>query len=189
MSGVNMRFKRIPAGKRPYPIKSFLLAILLVTVFIACTQKLVSKKTVIDGREMLFGKISAEQLYFDYPDWQQGEKAYQPDKNLITKISGLPADFSVKIFLATWCPDSKREVPHFFKILKAAGLFGKVDVQMWAVNRKLKLADGLAAQHNIKRVPTFIFYRNGEEIGRIIESPQSFLLEEDVYQILSGAGE
>jgi uncharacterized protein (DUF1015 family) len=35
----------------------------------------------------------------------------------------------------------------------------------------------------IEKVPTFIVYRNGEEIGRIIETPIKSM-EEDLYEIL-----
>jgi hypothetical protein len=36
---------------------------------------------------------------------------------------------------------------------------------------------------NIRRVPTFIFYKNGREINRIIESPLA-TLEEDIISIV-----
>ena len=39
---------------------------------------------------------------------------------------------------------------------------------------------------NIHHVPTVIFYKNGNEIGRIIEYPVQ-LLEEDMVAILTGA--
>ena len=41
---------------------------------------------------------------------------------------------------------------------------------------------------NITRVATFIFFKEDEEIGRIIESPKSGRLEEDIRAIVSGNG-
>ena len=38
---------------------------------------------------------------------------------------------------------------------------------------------------NIEKVPTFIFYKNGIEIGRIIESPEKSI-EKDFLKILNG---
>jgi len=38
---------------------------------------------------------------------------------------------------------------------------------------------------NIIRVPTMLFYKNGKEVNRIVESPIESL-EEDMAQILSG---
>jgi hypothetical protein len=41
------------------------------------------------------------------------------------------------------------------------------------------------ASLNIVRVPTFIFYKNNSEAGRIIEVPKTSL-EQDMVNILSG---
>ena len=51
------------------------------------------------------------------------------------------------------------------------------------VNRD-KLADGLDISHlNIDFIPTFIFYENGREIGRIVETPAS-TMENDMLLML-----
>ena len=56
---------------------------------------------------------------------------------------------------------------------------------MWAVDRKKNLPNNLAKEYQIEYVPTFIFLKNGHEIGRIVESPEALYLEEDVLNILS----
>lgn len=135
---------------------------------------------------MLYGPLSVQQLYFDYPEWQQIEQDYQPQEKILTKLKTIQVPFQVKIFLATWCPDSRREVPRFFKILHQSGLDKQTDVKMWAVDRKLNTVQNLSRTFGIKRVPTFIFYRAGKEIGRIVETPQALYLEEDVLSIIKG---
>jgi len=160
--------------------------VLLLFVFNCSAQKLTSQKVTIDGREMLYGKISPQQLFFDYPAWDSLRQVYKPDAAILQKLKNLREQYEVKIFLATWCPDSRREVPHFFKILQDAGLTKRMAVTLWAVNRKLKLDNDLPQKYNIVRVPTFIFFKNGKEIGRVVESPQSLLLEDDIWKILSG---
>lgn len=148
--------------------------------------KLKSQKVVRGGRTMLYGKITPEQLYFDYPGWKKGEESYQPQKDFIEKLKKIKGKTTVKIFMATWCPDSKREVPHFFKIVKETHLWPILKIEMWAVDRKKNSPNDIAKPYNIHYVPTFIFERNGKEIGRIVESPKSEYLEKDVYLILSG---
>lgn len=134
---------------------------------------------------MLYGPITLKQLYFDYPEWQQKAAEYQVDPAVLDDLKKISKSFEVKIFLGTWCSDSRREVPHFFKIMESADLMNKARIEMWAVDRKLNLDDGLNQKYDVKRVATFIFLKDGKEIGRIIESPESFLLEEDVLKILS----
>ena len=53
------------------------------------------------------------------------------------------------------------------------------------VDRDRKDSSGEVDSLNIELVPTFIFYRDGDEIGRIIETPQQSI-EEDTYRILTG---
>jgi thiol-disulfide isomerase/thioredoxin len=91
-------------------------------------------------------------------------------------------DVQVLLILGTWCPDSKREVPRFFKILDQAGI-GLDKVTMVAVDRSKKDAEGLTVKHEVLRVPTFVFFRDGQEIGRVTERAVT-TLENDVAMIV-----
>ena len=86
--------------------------------------------------------------------------------------------------MGTWCGDSKREIPRFYKVLKAAK-FNVSNLEMIAVNRGKKTPDNLQKGLNIFRVPTFIFYKNGKEIGRYVEYPR-VSLEKDILAIVTG---
>ncbi len=176
---------------KPHKHHSFLLLMALLVstscAFLSGAKPLTSKKVIRDGREMLYGKITLEQLFFDYPQWKTVYEEYQPQQNILQKLKQLkPAKTRVLIFLGTWCPDSKREVPRFFKILDRAGLRSVLQVEMWAVDRKKQLPNQLAQTYQIEYVPTFVFERNHQELGRIVESPESMYLEQDVLTILSG---
>jgi len=85
--------------------------------------------------------------------------------------------------MGTWCPDSRKEVPRFYKILDSLK-FPESQLKLITVNRMKKgiaqETDGL----NIQRVPTFIFYKDGKEVGRIIEHPSFDRLEDDVQKIV-----
>ena len=82
----------------------------------------------------------------------------------------------------TWCPDTQRELPGFYRVLDHLG-FNEAYMQVIYVNT-LKKAPGIDLESSeIERVPTFIFFREGLEIGRIIESPVESL-EKDLLKIL-----
>lgn len=144
---------------------------------------LTSKKITIDNERILYGSIEKEQLYFDYPEWQEIENNYEPSTSIIKELKTLDAKAEVDVFLGTWCGDSKREVPVFFKIIDAAQLEDNLDISIWAMDRGKKLDDGPLSGKNIEFVPTFVFHKSGEEIGRIIEMPDD-LFEKDMLKIL-----
>ena len=52
-----------------------------------------------------------------------------------------------------------------------------------------KTANGLEKGYNVLRVPTFIFYKDGKEIGRFVEhTVNDATLEHDILQIVSEKG-
>ncbi|MEW6512198.1 MAG: thioredoxin family protein [Bacteroidota bacterium] len=89
----------------------------------------------------------------------------------------------VIIFFGGWCSDSRREVPRFLKVADLAG-FGAEQIRFYALDRTKKSSDGLTDRYAIELVPTFVFLRRGEEIGRITESPRT-MMEADVLGILA----
>ena len=89
----------------------------------------------------------------------------------------------VTIFFGGWCTDSKREVPRFLRLADESG-FPKSSIRLYALDRTKKSGDGLTEKFGIERIPTFIFLKDGKEIGRITESPAT-TLEGDVLTILA----
>jgi len=91
----------------------------------------------------------------------------------------------VIVFLGTWCPDSRREVPRFLKIADLTGMDAE-RIRLYGLDRTKRSSDGLTDRFGIERVPTFIFLRGEEEVGRIVEVPQT-TLEGDLLSILARA--
>lgn len=130
------------------------------------TSKLVEK----DGRRLLYGKLSADQLFFDFPSWKAGFDAYRADSSALEKLKPLAAQpgLTVLVFLGTWCGDSRREVPVFLKVASQAG-FPSTSIALHGVDVAKKMDGGLIEQYQVKRVPTFVVLKDGQEIGRITE--------------------
>ncbi|HOE04762.1 MAG TPA: thioredoxin family protein [Bacteroidales bacterium] len=108
---------------------------------------------------------------------------YHPNPEIIAKLkNSLPP--SGIIFLATWCSDSRREVPRFFKIVDMAK-WCPDNFTLYCLDREKKLEGVDVASYNIEYVPTFIMVSvsTGEEQGRIIETPNESL-EGDLLKIL-----
>lgn len=123
---------------------------------------------------------------FPHDRWYlKGFESYKPDSEVIERLKSLSdSGLTITIVMGTWCPDSRREVPRFMKILDALEFptekikfIGVDDMKIAPVEEYFTL--------NIQRVPTIIFYKNKVEAGRIIENPVTSL-EQDMENILKG---
>lgn len=135
--------------------------------------------------EMLTGKTQRTQLQAGtFGSWFNPEyEDYTVDSGLLEELKPLLKDVEIIIFMGTWCGDSKRETPRFYKILDAAGK--TKDIELITVDRSKTTPQGLEAGKDIIRVPTLIFSKDGKELGRIVEYPIESL-EADMLKILKG---
>ena len=134
----------------------------------------------------LLGPIELHQLKQQpHSEWFTAEyDNYNPFTKTTDQLKPLVQDVEITLFMGTWCADSQLQVPVFFRVLDAVDFEG--DVSIIAVDKDKKAPSGSATLNGITHVPTFIFYKDGKEINRIVESPVHFL-EEDMLAILSGA--
>ncbi len=109
---------------------------------------------------------------------------YTVDTKTVESLNPLLKGIQVKAFMGTWCGDSKRETPRFYKIMDAAD-FDYGNLEMITMTRQKDTPNKYEEGLNITNVPTFIFYKNGKEINRIVEYPIESL-EKDMLAILSG---
>ncbi len=108
---------------------------------------------------------------------------YTVDIETTEKISPYLKQVTIKAFMGTWCSDSKRETPTFYKILDNAE-FDYQNLELITVTRAKDTPEGYEKDLNILRVPTFIFYKEGKEIGRYVEYARESL-EKDILAIVS----
>ena len=111
-------------------------------------------------------------------------KNYELDETIAEKIKPLMKNFEITVFMGTWCEESQKDIPGFFKLYD----YIKAD------NEKILLI-GMSEQKttpqnyenglDIFNVPTYIFKKNGKEINRIVEFPVE-TLEKDIFKFLSG---
>ncbi len=160
--------------------------IFIALIFSACssTQKTVQPTVDEDGNLVgIVHKADFQQSLFQI--WfEEGYNSYMPNSETVNSLKPLFKNIEIKAVMGTWCSDSRREVPHFYKILDESNVKSK-KLTMIAVDRTKNTPTNETGDLNITRVPTFIFYKNGVEINRIVEYP-IHSLEEDMLQILSG---
>ncbi|MBG42985.1 MAG: thiol reductase thioredoxin [Aequorivita sp.] len=135
---------------------------------------------------MLLGKANRKGFQMDaFKDWfNAGYEGYSVDSETLEKLKPLLKDVNITLFMGTWCEDSQRETPHFYKILDEAN-FDESKLTLITVSDEKTTPQGFEDGKNITNVPTLIFYKNDKELGRIVEYPIESL-EKDMLAILSG---
>lgn len=125
-----------------------------------------------------------------YAEMQEYYQSYQTDSTILTKLKSLiDNSFNDKVITATiffgaWCGDSREHLPCFYKIIREAGIIPEDNITLVGCNRSKKSEIEIYDKLKIEFVPTLIFYIDGREAGRIIETPQS-TIENDILNILS----
>jgi thiol-disulfide isomerase/thioredoxin len=171
--------------KIPYNMKQLITLALVALMGVAMAQQ-----TYLDQNKNkhLIGQFKATALQEDtsYNKWyNKNFEAYKIDQSLAPKIKSLANDkIKIQIFLGTWCGDSKREVPRMIKLLEQTGITNYEIIGTYDTDTLYKVSP----QHeekglNIFRVPTFIVYKDGKELNRIIEFPKESF-EKDLITIL-----
>lgn len=141
----------------------------------------------VTGKQMLYGRVDDAGLRWgEFGSWFVPEfDQYQPEYNSLSAFAGMmPPNGEIIIVLGTWCPDSRREVPRMIKVLYSAGVYSN-RIRMTGVDRN-KQAEGCGVEDlGISRVPTLILMVEGEEWGRITETPET-TIENDLMEMVTG---
>ena len=136
--------------------------------------------------EILIGYINESELrnnpIFNETDTKYN--AYSVDENLANIIEEKSKDINIIVVFGSWCDDSKISIPVFQKIIDKSN-FDKSKVKYIAVDRRKKCETVNVSSLDIEYVPTFVFFRNNKEIGRIIEEPINKTMEQDWIEIIS----
>lgn len=167
-------------------MKKTALILLVISTILSCTAQKKDATAIKDASGNLVGIAVKESfLQEPYTSWfSPNYDSYTVNSEVLTELKSLLKDVKIKAFMGTWCGDSKEQTPVFYKILDEAG-FDYDNLTLVTVDRSKKTPDNLQEGLNIERVPTFIFYKNGNEIGRIVEYPRESV-EADMLKIVSG---
>ena len=178
-----MTFFNNPAMK-----KSLFSVVFLLIAGCAFSQAEVFNRKIMDPKaeqEILIGYCTREGLMSsDFSTFFNDEHdKYKPDQKIVKEILPKIKDVTVTLIMGTWCDDSKEQVPRYFKIIDSFEQPGP-SITIICVNKDKKCDFVSLEGLNLDKVPTFIFYRDKTELGRIIESPTG-TMEQDMLAILS----
>jgi thiol-disulfide isomerase/thioredoxin len=140
----------------------------------------------INERTILVGKCTLEGL-ISFPDFKhyydKGYAEYDPDQSTIEVLKSLVQGLQIDVILGTWCGDSLRQVPRFLKVIDQLAI-PEDNITIIAVDQTKGGSEGQVEKLHIEKVPTFVFSIDGEEVGRIVETPIE-TIEKDLHYLLT----
>ncbi|MCT4700057.1 thioredoxin domain-containing protein [Tenacibaculum haliotis] len=170
-------------------MKKSTIILFLLIINVAFGQQINNTTKDSKGTLMLLGKTDKNAFNIDDFSWfQENYNQYLTNDKVVRQLKKSLQNYTIKAFYGSWCGDSKREIPKFYKVIDEVG-FNTNKLSMIAVDKKPEAykasPNGEEKGLNIHRVPTFIFYKNDKEIGRIVESPKQDF-ERDILTIING---
>ena len=132
----------------------------------------------------MLGPLTKEAILKGFPDWEEVAAVYQPKPDCLRKLKAIDQAVRIEVFLGTWCSDSKNHVSAYFKILDMTDNPLIQTVYIGIPRDKGARLKYLPPAKNIEKLPTFLVYKDGKELGRIIETPAKSV-EEDLLAILN----
>ncbi len=164
--------------------KNFILLIFLITTFQIFAQDYKITTDEINGEPLILGYCPAsamnDSVFFN--TWTNEYNNYQPDFETLDSLEGKLENVTIKIVFRSTCSDSREQLPRLFKILNELN-YNINSITLIGVNREKQGLSNEAEGLDIQLVPTIIFYKDGKEIGRIVETPVESL-EKDLLKIL-----
>jgi hypothetical protein len=113
------------------------------------------------------------------------DSTYTPDAATSQRLQSLlqsQPTVSFRLIAATWCSDSRDELPRLFSLFERLGTSADA-VELWGVDRRKRQPEAVCRENALEYVPTLVVLRGGKEVGRVVEHPRTSW-EADIVGIL-----
>jgi len=133
-----------------------------------------------------YGVLDPARLDAEIEGWEAERRGYAPREDLLALLRTARLRYGITVAMGTWCGDSREQIPHLQAILAALG-----DASPFAPpllvggDRSKAYPPDRFPFGAVERVPTIVVTLEGAEVGRIVETPASGSLEEDLVAILA----
>ncbi len=130
----------------------------------------------------IIGPTTLDEILDHSPQYRRGMEEYRPKPEAVALLRTLRQRVEIEVWFGSWCPHCRVVVPRFLKTMQASAN-ANIAITYHGVPRDLA---GYApiAEKQVKGLPTFIFLKNGKEIGRIRGEPPQGTIEEEIVRIL-----
>lgn len=132
------------------------------------------------------GPISPATLRASAPVFDRQEAVPADDISALQATLARHGPAELVVFFGDWCHDSIEEVPRLLSLVDSQAE-GSLQVSLINLDHDKRDPAGRAKAAAITRTPTIIVRRNGVELGRIVERPQTTLVGDLIRLLQSGS--
>ena len=133
-----------------------------------------------------YGVLDPARLDREIPGWHEEAAAYRPQEKWLELLRSAKLRYGLVVAMGTWCPDSREQIPRLEAVLAALGKASPFDAPRLVGVDRSKAADPASYPFGpVELVPTIVVTAGGAEVGRIVETPKSGRIEEDLVRILA----
>lgn len=151
-------------------MKQIILWLLCLVALVGCTAQKSYYTKGKGSKKIVSGRMSLDELNQekDFPWYFNGVRAYSPDVLVVSNLKQHATGLGVIIFAGSWCSDTHVNMPKMIKVLQEMGV-GSNQIEVIMLDFKKQSLWFNAGVFNITNVPTFIFFKNGKMVGKIVE--------------------
>jgi len=133
-----------------------------------------------------YGLLDPARLDAQIAGWREEREAYRPRPDLVDLLATARMRYGVVAAMGTWCGDSREQIPRLQAVLKALGERSPfAEPVLIGGDRGKGYPPDLWRFGAVELVPTVVITLEGQEVGRIVETPASGSVDEDLVRILA----
>jgi cyclophilin family peptidyl-prolyl cis-trans isomerase/HEAT repeat protein len=133
-----------------------------------------------------YGMLDPARLEREIAGWRDEADRYHPKEEWLERLRSAKLKYGIVVAMGTWCDDSREQVPRLQAILRALGERSPFETpRLIGIDRSKTIEFERYPYGSVERVPTMVVTSGGQEIGRIVETPASGCLEEDLVRMLA----
>lgn len=160
-----------------------LIALLIISMSAQAQFNFDVSKDEQSGQTMFVGRCTFDDITDEASfDWfTMSSNNYNPEALIIEELKKSLPSCKLYIFMGTWCEDTHNLLPKLYKTMLLSRCY--TNYKMYGVDRNKKSKDNEQEEFKVTNVPTIIVMKNGEELGRIVETAKG-TIESDLLKIL-----
>jgi len=172
-------------------MKNYIIILSLFIGLVACTttKKTASSYTVTydNGDKVLRGTITRAQIENDtaFGWFKENMKWGKADAAAVNAFSAKKDQFTMVVFGGTWCHDTQNLLPVFYRLIDKSG-YPDNKITLIGVDREKTAPNDLHKKYNVINVPTFIIFKGGKEVGRVVEYGTKGAIDKELGEIVAG---
>lgn len=137
------------------------------------------------GEKTVKGHIPRQLLETDtsFKWYSSTYKNYKARPDALENIRKQKDSIELVVFMGTWCEDSHFIVPQLIALLDSAQ-FPKEKLSLIGTDRDKKTVGRLSEALHVTLVPSILVFKNGKEMGRIVEYGKYGMFDKELAEIL-----